>query len=305
MVGLLLDERNSRLASFLAILTMLAVPHASAAHGFAGKRFFPATLSVDDPFVSDEAGMLLSSRKSPNGDGTSTGIADLALDFAKTITPRFAIMAGTDYLHLKPDGAPAQNGFANTVIGGKYLASLDEEGENLLSLGANLELGGTGAARVGANSASTLSPTLYFGKGMGYLPEALKFLRPIAITGTIAANLAASNLSTQSETAGLTIQYDIHYLQSFVQDLGIGAPFDRMIPLVELPLQTCTLGGCGGQTTGTINPGVIWVGKHYQIGAEATVPLNHASGSHTGVMVQLHFFIDDIYPSSLGRPIFR
>lgn len=28
----------------------------AAAHGLAGKRFFPATLVVDDPFVADELG---------------------------------------------------------------------------------------------------------------------------------------------------------------------------------------------------------------------------------------------------------
>jgi hypothetical protein len=35
-------------------LAVLASPGFSAAHGPAGKRFFPATLTIEDPFVADE-----------------------------------------------------------------------------------------------------------------------------------------------------------------------------------------------------------------------------------------------------------
>ena len=37
----------------LAALGIVA-PDAAQAHGFAGKRFFPATLATEDPFVADE-----------------------------------------------------------------------------------------------------------------------------------------------------------------------------------------------------------------------------------------------------------
>jgi hypothetical protein len=286
----------------IAIFASIIFPSNTEAHGFAGKRFFPATFAVDDPFVSDEAGVLLSNSKGPNGDGTST---DIAMDFAKTITPRFAISMGTDYLHLKPDGADSQNGFVNTVMGGKYLVYMNDQSETLISLGANVELGGTGSPRMGASSRSTLSPAIYFGKGFGDLPESMKYLRPLAITGSLSPNLNTTDFNAQSVSMGLTLQYDIHYLQSYVKDFGLNAPFDHLIAVVEFPLDTCTSSGCGGQTTGTINPGLIWVRKYYQLGLEATVPFNHASGSHAGVIAQLHFFLDDLYPDSLGKPIFR
>ena len=32
----------------------IAAPGIAEAHGFAGKRFFPATLATEDPFVADE-----------------------------------------------------------------------------------------------------------------------------------------------------------------------------------------------------------------------------------------------------------
>ncbi len=39
---------------------MLLMPVTSWSHGLAGKRFFPTTLAVDDPFVSDELSFLIS-----------------------------------------------------------------------------------------------------------------------------------------------------------------------------------------------------------------------------------------------------
>jgi len=41
-----------------------------------------------------------------------------------------------------------------------------------------------------------------------------------------------------------------------------------------------------------------------QLGLEAIVPLNRRSGSGVGAVVQLHFFLDDLFPRSFGRPLF-
>jgi hypothetical protein len=59
---------------------------------------------------------------------------------------------------------------------------------------------------------------------------------------------------------GFSTQYSLPYLQSFVRDIGLPAPFNRMIPLVELALQTPLNGPRAGYTTGTVNPGIIWFG---------------------------------------------
>jgi hypothetical protein len=42
-----------------------------------------------------------------------------------------------------------------------------------------------------------------------------------------------------------------------------------------------------------------------QIALEALVPVNAASGHRVGAMAELHFFFDDIFPSSLGKPLFQ
>ena len=77
-----------------------------------------------------------------------------------------------------------------------------------------------------------------------------------------------------------------------------------MIPLVEFAFETPLNREDSGNTTGSINPGIIWSGLHFQIGAEATIPANKSSGNHVGILFQLHFYLDDLLPRSLGKPIF-
>jgi hypothetical protein len=308
----------------LAWLLLLGLPTWSWAHGFAGQRFFPTTLAVDDPFVSDELSFLLSHTKEPRqGEEPPTGSTEFSVDYTKRLTPRLGLSLGGSYLHLNPEEGSTQNGFGNLEVGAKYQLITLASSEALFSFGLTAEVGGTGARSIGADSFSTLSPSIFFGKGFGDLPETVPFLRPFALTGAFAANIPtrrqtvttqvdpfSGELSQETElhpltfSWGLTLQYNLQYLQTFVKDVGLGAPFNRMIPLVEFPLATCLNRGCGGQTTGTINPGIIWFGKYLEFGAEATIPVNSRSGKNVGALFLVHFFIDDLFPHSLGRPLF-
>jgi hypothetical protein len=308
-----------------ALLLVLTLSLTAWPHGFAGKRFFPSTLSIDDPFVSDELSLLFSHVKKPGGGEESPAqVTELSGELSKRITPSLGLTVGGTFRHLNPDEGTTENGFDNLELGGKYQFFTSEAHEALMSLALDVDLGGTGKRAVGAESFSTLSPTLFFGKGLGDLPESLSFLKPLAITGILAANFPtrSKNVTThlEAETGeierevernpvtlswGFTVQYSLQYLQAFVKDVGLGAPFNRLIPLVELPLKTCLNRGCGGQTTGTVNPGLIWFGRSVQLGAEATIPINARSGKNVGVLGLVHFFIDDLFPQSLGRPIFR
>ena len=49
-----MNQEMSWVAVSLTFLAIAAMPATVSAHGFAGKRFFPATLATDDPFVADE-----------------------------------------------------------------------------------------------------------------------------------------------------------------------------------------------------------------------------------------------------------
>ena len=105
---------------------------------------------------------------------------------------------------------------------------------------------------------------------------------------------------------GATLQYSMPYLKSAVVDLGLPDFINRLIPIVEASLQTpvSNTATSGTVTTGTINSGIIFTGKTYQVAVEAVIPVNRQSGTSVGVIGQLHFYLDDIFPNTLGRPIF-
>jgi len=89
-----------------------------------------------------------------------------------------------------------------------------------------------------------------------------------------------------------------------VQDVGLKAPFNRMTPVVEFAMSTALDRG-GSGTTGTVNPGIIWAGQDIQLAVEAVIPVNDRSGNSVGVLAQLHFFLDDLFPQTIGRPLIR
>jgi len=314
-----INSRQNRLTTMIALgltlLYLLAMPVSSWAHGFAGERFFPTTFQVDDPFIGDEFSILLNAVKTPDAK-----TAEMDIGYSKRILPNFGIEFDESYQHLSfPEGGSA-SGFGNLNFDLKYQFLTNAEHETILSFGVGMEVGGTGARGVGSSSFSTISPTFYFGKGLGDLPDSLKYLRPFAITGVISANLptqsnnATFNTDTgQFETGqnpktlswGFTLQYSLIYLQSFVKDIGLGDPFKRMIIVTEFPMQTCLSGGCNGQITGTVNPGILWVGKYTEFGLAAQIPVNSRTGKTVGILGLIHFFIDDLFPKSIGAPIFH
>ena len=42
-----------------------------------------------------------------------------------------------------------------------------------------------------------------------------------------------------------------------------------------------------------------------ELGIEARIPLNKAAGTHVGVVGLVHFFLDDLFPNSIGKPVFH
>jgi hypothetical protein len=69
-------------------LACVTAADAAFAHGLAGKRFFPATLVTDDPFVADELSLpTISTIKRPaSGDAPATRETDFSVDVSKRIT---------------------------------------------------------------------------------------------------------------------------------------------------------------------------------------------------------------------------
>jgi hypothetical protein len=93
--------------------------------------------------------------------------------------------------------------------------------------------------------------------------------------------------------------------------------FRRLVPDIEVVFSTpvsnigpSTIGMVPGthETTGTWGPGCYYFGRlgplSFELGAVALIPINHASGRHVGAAAILDFFLDDMFPDSLGKPLF-
>lgn len=313
-------------------LAMLGVGLAASAttaraHEIVGNRFFPATLAIDDPGVNDEMALPTVS-VSKTGDNPSFKQLDVSGEFAKRITEDFAISVAPTWSRLYAPGGLTMNGargFQNLETLFKYRLFKNDEHEFVMSAGLEIEWGGSGAQGVGAERFNVYTPTIFFGKGFGDLPSSLNWARPFAITGqvgysipgvskVVTATVDTDTLEQDIDTEyiprvlnwGATLQYSMPYLKSVVADLGLPDFINRMIPIIEASFQTpvSNTATSGTVTTGTINPGIIYTGKTYQVAIEAQIPVNRQSGTSVGIIGQLHFYLDDIFPNTLGRPIF-
>ena len=289
---------------FSVLLSVSFLATQTHAHGVIGKRFIPSTLVLEDPFPSDELDILTVNRGPKDKEGRETS---LGFEFGKRLTPDLAIGIGWEYIFFNPRaaGERSTSGAGNPEFGVKYSVLKSAEHEGIISVGLNIEAGGAGSRRV-AERVTTIAPALYFGKGLGDLPDSLAFLKPFSITGSLAVTNPANRTTGSGEDKehnpttidyGVAIIYSVPYLQSFVKDVGIGAPFDRMFPLVEFNLSTNASKPDKGRTTAFANPGLMWAGRYFQLGLEAQVPMNNASGKNVGVRGLIHVFVDDIWPN--------
>jgi hypothetical protein len=276
------------------ICAAVCVPAPAVAHGVIGQRFFPATISTDDPFAADE--MALPTITSFDRE------TDIDFDYSKSILRGFAIGVGIGHIDAKLPDEPRARGFGNLAISPTLEVYRNPEHEFIVATGIEWKVGGTGSRAV-AERSSTFTPTVKFGKGLGDLPDRMRYLRPLAITGTVGYAIPGAHDEPKSIEWGGAIEYSLLYLQNNVRDQGFSNFVAHLTPVIEFALSSPTRAG-GGGTTGTINPGLIWSGQHMQFAAEAVLPVNKQSGHDIGFIAQLHFYIDDIFPHSLGRPIF-
>jgi hypothetical protein len=299
------------------------------AHEIVGNRFFPAQIVADDPGVNDELSVPTASLFK-NGDDPSAKQLDLSFEYSKRITDAFALIVQPTWTHLYAPGGPlgtSASGFQNLETTAKYRFYRNAEHEFIMSVGLVAEWANTGAKSLNVDTFTTYTPTFYFGKGLGDLPDTIWWMRPFAVTGVVGYAIPSrSRTITQSidpdsgDTIinsmpnprflnwGGSLQYSMPYLKTAVNDLGLPDFINHLIPIVEFSLQTpvSNLAGLDTKplTTGTINPGVLWVANTYQVGVEAIIPVNHQSGTSVGVIAQLHLYLDDLFPTTIGKPLF-
>jgi hypothetical protein len=257
------------------------------------------------------------------GTDPSVVETDISGELSKRITSDFGFSIGYGWSHLDQAGPPHDpNGFHNLEITPRYQFLLNAPHEAVASVGVITEVGGTGAKRVGAVPFATYTPTFYFGKGAGDLPESLNWARPFAVTGIFGYSITSSKKITSpvvdpdtgfttlavdhfsnALNYGFAVEYSNFYLCANVYDFGLPEWVNRLTPLVEFSFITPVTDRYGEKTIGTINPGIIWSGQSMQFGVEAIIPTTRASGKNVGIIAQLHFYLDDLFPNSIGRPL--
>lgn len=302
------------------------------AHAIAGARVFPVTLTLDDPGVADEASLPTFTGQRRGADGGPGAVHEYNIggEFDKRITARLGIGINDGYTIQSTENDKTRTGWNDLVVTLKYQAYVNAPHEFILSLGVIREFGRTGTAHTGADEFGNTTPTIYFGKGLGDLP--IPALRPFAIGGTagyliadkklkaigpapsdLEANAAVplTGLAAQQFNngyanrwvGGISVQYSLPYLQSQVRDVGLGPFFGRLVPLVEIAYSSPASRPSNLGTQIVFAPGVIYQGASFQVGVEALIPGNRASGTNVGVIAQVHLFFDDLFPTTLGKPL--
>jgi hypothetical protein len=276
---------------------------AAQAHAVCGNRIFPSTQAIDDPGVTDELTLPSVTWLPKNSDGVQE--LDIGGEWAKTIFPNFAISVGGGATWLHPGGF----GWDSVETEAKYQFMCIPQLEFMASAGFSVEWGGSATgSQIG--EPNMYSPVLDVGLGLGALPQSMNLLRPFAITGEISTTTPGQavwgdEMFPTTFNWGFSLQYSLPYYNSNVSEIGNDF-FKHLIPTVEFAFSTPTAHAEEGtwRTTGTIQPGVVYMADKWQIAVEAVIPVNGPSGHGAGVVASLDLFLDDIFPNTIGKPIF-
>jgi hypothetical protein len=290
--------------------SMSMMPSVAQADGQLGPRFLPASLAVDDPFVADELSFAFLHFKAPATSLTPTTVtSSLATAYAKRVTEKLGLTLKWDLVHLEPEEDTDKTGIGGLTVELKYEIFESAEHEALLSTAVGWLIGGTGNASVGAPSFDTVRPAIFFAKGWGDLPDSLALLKPLALTGRFGAAIPAGTSTSRHPDifeAGIVVEYSVPYLQEVVRSGGPSSPLTRIVPLVELSLETPLTHARNSGTIGTIDPGIAWLADNnrWQLAMEAVIPINDRTGHNVGVRASLNLFLNRLFPTSrLFQPL--
>jgi hypothetical protein len=312
------------LARLLGVAAMLIAIDPALSHTIVGDRVFPATLTIDDPGVNDELALpAFAYTAASNFDETLGALQyTFAWEYSKTITADLGISVGSAHTWQRN---PSAQGWSNIETQLKYVFYQNPEHEFIIAGAGNFDWGSTGSSQsssLPSDQFTTITPKLYVGKGFGDVgvdwarPFALTgeidysfSIHPIDVTGVDAFGNVLINQTPTALTYGFTVQYSLLYMNSFVKE--VPEFFNRLIPTFE-GVFTSPVSNIGpsipGQfvhtTTGTVGPGLYYIGNYFQIGVSAQFPINRASGNHVGALAILDLFLDDIFPDTIGKPLF-
>jgi hypothetical protein len=297
--------RNVALRAVIVVCTVCVSIWQAApvwAHGFAGQRFFPEPIVMEDPFAADEVNLPSFSYIR----GNDARELSFGVELQKRITPTLGLSVGGEYAMTNPldPTEPNSRGYTSPEFAVKWTPYINGAHETVV--GVQVSLGSTLGNHNVSEEHSSLGTQVSFGRGLGDLPESLGWLRPFAIEGALQLEdpIGATMPEGTVLHSNLVIQYSIIYLQSFVKDVGLPWPLSRLFPEVEFGIDSALSGDERGRSIGYVYPGFVWAGKSIELGLEAQVPLIHNTGDNVGVVGLVHLFTDDIWPS-VFHPIFQ
>jgi hypothetical protein len=285
---------------------------------YVGDRFFPSTLATTVPTAADFYNPPYFV-KLP--DTATTREFDIPTTYSRLVTKDLGVFFTETFRVIEDANRGTRSGFDNFVIGAQYQLYTNPEHQFIFTVGGTAAIGGTGSPGIAA-SFSTLTPTIYIGKGFGDLPDSVAWLRPLTITATaaVAVPTDATSLTTTTLPTGATTLSET--INPKILQLGVALEYSLItnqytgpnrtgtrypegwVPLIEFTTATPLNGPLVGRTTGTINPGAIWVNRYLQVAVEAIIPMNAQSGRDLGVRAQAHLYLSAIFPEWYGKPIF-
>src|SRR4030081_1530964 len=267
--------------------------------GYVGDRFFPAPFATTFPppvdFYNPPYFVKLP-------DTATTHEIDIPTTYSRLVTKDWSVFFTETFRILDVANKGRLSGFDNLVIGTQYQLYSNPEHQFVFTVGGTAAIGGTGSPGI-ASSFSTLTPTVYIGKGFGDLPDSLAWLRPLTVSGTIA--VAVPTASTTLTSLGTTDSYaDTGAYTSLttvptgattlsetinpkILQLGFALEYSLVtnsytganrtgtrypaggLPLVEFTTATPLNGPIVGRRRTTLNPGVTWRSPYRQAGVEA------------------------------------
>jgi hypothetical protein len=303
----------------IIVAAMLGYAHSALAHGIAGNRYFPGTLTFDDPAIADEAIVPNFSNLKHPGEGGDVIDNRYSWSFFRLLTKTLGVGIDSGWVH-RDWGVASRSGFDTTNLTIKGEVYRNDLHETLVAAGLSWGIGHSGAQGIGANAPDLIVPGIFFGKGFGDLPNGLSWLRPFGITGAVSLEHSmagtAINFGIDEQTGqlspmvirkvdtlhwGFALEFSTLYLTSRFTPgkLPKKEPLNQLVPLVEFSFDSPR----GEKTKATMNPGLSYVAETWQLAAEAIVPLNTEGGGRIGARAQLLLFLDDLIPSLFGKPL--
>lgn len=300
---------NGKFSYLIITIIVLAISALASDVGFAytaaGDRTFPATLILPQVAPSDAIwGSFSTQPQNAAKIGDPTQESMFTGTFSKTITDRLGIQLDDglnlfDRLHASP-----VNGFQNPELHIQYEMVLNQPHEFVLSVEVDRIFGRTGDHRVNSpGDLSTTEPSIAFAKGLNELP--FPFSRPFAITGFAGYQVADAGQPNRVN-AGFSLQYSFPYLVSKVENTALPGYLRGMTPIVELSYSAPTGPGPNQPQMLVVGPGISYSqSSGWELGVEAMIPTNRATGRGVGVIAQVVVQLDYLLAGTfLGRPIF-